>query len=166
MYGSIQRPTSFRVRFSQGLEVMAHLLFLLFLLVCIVPIWPIRVLDPGWLLSLAQQILKWAGLTLVGLSLLELARQLTPWRRHLRARRALVLGGAQLASLGFVLMIPLQIQLAWLIRVWTPLEASRSLFPLPSQQALAVEPSLNHGLIALVYSLLFCLASRRWPRLS
>jgi len=166
MYGLIHRPTSFRVRFSQGLEVMAHLLFLLFLLVCIVPIWPIRALDPGWLLSLSRQILKWAGLPLVGLSLLELARQLTPWRRHLRARRALVLGGAQLASLGFVLMIPLQIQLAWLLRAWTPLGASRLLLPLPSVQDLAVEPSLNHGPIALIYGLLFYLAARRWHRLS
>lgn len=98
-----------RARFSRRLEGLAHFVFLLFVLLCIVPIWPIRILDSFWLLRLGHQILQFAGLVLIGIAMVEFARKAAPWRRHLRARRALILSSMNMVAVGFLLLIPLQI---------------------------------------------------------
>ena len=109
MFRATEVSASARARFSRRLEGLAHFVFVLFVLLCIVPIWPLRILDPFWLLRLAHQILQFAGLVLMGIAMMELARKAAPWRRHLRARRALILSSVNMVAVGFLLLIPLQV---------------------------------------------------------
>ena len=109
MFRATEVSASARARFSRRLEGLAHFVFVLFVLLCIVPIWPLRILDPFWLLRLAHQILQFAGLVLMGIAMMELARKTAPWRRHLRARRALILSSVNMVAVGFLLLIPLQV---------------------------------------------------------
>ena len=161
MFWPINSTGPVRARCSRRLELLAHLVFVLFVLLCFVPIWPIRALDPPWLLRLGNQVLQSAGLVLIGIVMLEFARHIAPWRRHLRARRALILGSVNLASVGFLLMIPLQIFLVGM---------TRAIMSYPQNLELVSNVALESGLqrsafvrifLALGYALVFNLAGRQ-----
>ena len=161
MLWPINAPGPARARCSRRLELLAHLVFVLFMLLCFVPIWPIRALDPPWLLRLGNQVLQSAGLVLIGIVMLEFARHLAPWRRHLRARRALILSSVNLASVGFLLMIPLQIFLVGMTRVIMSNPQNLELM-----SSFALESSLQRSTfvrasLALGYALAFNLAGRQ-----
>jgi len=155
------RPEPVRGRLSQRLEILAHMVFGLFLWLCIVPIWPIRALDPVWLLSLGHRILQLAVLALMGIAVLDLARQVTPWRRHLRARRSLILNTASWISKGFLLTIPLQILLAWQARMLMSVPQQIQLFNSFSGEFQPFQSSPGPVVLALAYGVAFHLAGRR-----
>jgi hypothetical protein len=161
MFRATEVSASARARFSRRLEGLAHFVFVLFVLLCIVPIWPLRILDPFWLLRLAYQILQFAGLVLMGIAMMELARKTAPWRRHLRARRALILSSVNMVAVGFLLLIPLQI---------LPLKISElalvNILLLQSASSLGFQAVLQYlalvrASLALGYAILFFLAGRQ-----
>ena len=161
MFRATEVSASARARFSRRLEGLAHFVFVLFVLLCIVPIWPLRILDPFWLLRLAHQILQFAGLVLMGIAMMELARKTAPWRRHLRARRALILSSVNMVAVGFLLLIPLQI---------LPLKISElalvNILSLQSVSSLGFQAVLQYlalvrASLALGYAILFFLAGRQ-----
>ena len=161
MFRATEVSASARARFSRRLEGLAHFVFVLFVLLCIVPIWPLRILDPFWLLRLAYQILQFAGLVLMGIAMMELARKTAPWRRHLRARRALILSSVNMVAVGFLLLIPLQI---------LPLKISElalvNILSLQSVSSLGFQAVLQYlvlvrASLALGYAVLFFLVGRQ-----
>jgi hypothetical protein len=105
--------------------------------------------------------LQLAVLALMGIAVLDLARQVAPWRRHLRVRRSLILNTASWISKGFLLTIPLQILLAWQTRVLVAVPHQIQLFNSLAGELNPFQPSLGHVVLALAYGVAFHLAGRR-----
>ena len=131
------------------------------MLLCIVPIWPIRILDPFWLLRLGRQILQFAGLVLIGIAMVELARKTAPWRRHLRARRALMLSSVNMVAMGFLLLVPLQIFPLGMPQSIVENFQSLQPIPNPSLQTIMQYLALVRALLALGYAAVFFLLGRQ-----
>jgi len=93
---------------SRGLGVVAMALFVVFSTAVLGVAFPFLPLDPGWQLRMTGALIQSAPFPLVGLALLQLAMQLDPedpilWRRWRRCSRLAVA-----ATLGFLLLCPLQ----------------------------------------------------------
>jgi len=93
---------------------------------------PPRLLDPLWQLSSIKIAVEAAPLPLLGLALLHLAAYLSPANLGLQRRRGALARLAILASLGFLLIVPLQGH-----AVWTAYRRSNSVAN--QQQASATE---------------------------
>ncbi len=99
--------------FSDRLAVVAMALFAVYLISVLAFILPPRLLDPLWQLSSIKTALEAAPIPLLGLVLLYLAAYLWPANLRLQRRREALARLAILASLGFLLMVPLQGHAVW-----------------------------------------------------
>jgi hypothetical protein len=93
---------------SRTLSVVALVLFVLFATVLLGVLFPFQPLDAAWQLRMAAALINGVPFPLVGLALLHLAHDLEPRdpriQRRWRRCRELAVG----ASLGFLLLLPLQ----------------------------------------------------------
>lgn len=90
------------------LEALSLALLGLFVAAVLVSAWPAKILDPQWQLGLTADLINNGSLALVGAVLTPLALAFHPGSHRLRARRW-ALG----ASIGFLLLIPLQATAGW-----------------------------------------------------
>ena len=68
---------------------------------------PPRLLDPGWWLTVSTSLVNAVSIPIVGVVMVHLAAALSPYTTLIHQRRQLVSRLAAMASLGFLLMIPL-----------------------------------------------------------
>lgn len=96
------------LRSAPGLSVVALVLFVLFVSLVAAALFPLRLLDPAWQLRLAAALTNGAPFPLIGLALLRIAAELGPYDPQLNNRARLCSQLAVAASLGLLLLIPLQ----------------------------------------------------------
>jgi hypothetical protein len=82
-------------------------LFALFLIFVLSDIFPLRLLDPLWMITLASTLCNTSSIALSGLGLVHLASALNPSSLPLYSRRVLCSRFAAWASLGFLMLLPL-----------------------------------------------------------
>ena len=95
------------------LEALPLALLGIFLASVLVSGWPLKLLDPQWKLGLIGNLINTASLALVGALLTHLAIAFHPGSDRLRARHIAFRRWALAASLGFLLLIPLQMSAGW-----------------------------------------------------
>lgn len=83
-------------------------LFLLFISASLPGIFPIRLLQPSWLLRFAATLSTASPLALTGLALLQVAVALSPGEVRIKKRLRLFARLAALVALGFLILLPLQ----------------------------------------------------------
>lgn len=88
--------------------IVALVLFTAYLSIVLGEALPPRLLDPAWQIKVIGALVNASAFPLVGLTLLHLAADLELEDVHLRGRRRLASRLAIAASLGFLLLIPLQ----------------------------------------------------------
>lgn len=93
---------------SSSIPPLALALFVLFSTQVLGSLLPLRLLEPIWQLKLAATLTNYAPLALVGLGLQHLALELGTSEARLRRRHKRFCALSLLASLGFLLLIPLQ----------------------------------------------------------
>ncbi|MEA5414012.1 HpsJ family protein [Synechococcus sp. BA-132 BA5] len=98
---------------ADRLAVVAMALFAVYLISVLAFILPPRLLDPLWQLSSIKIAVEAAPIPLLGLALLHLAAYLCPANLRLQRRRDALARLAILASLGFLLIVPLQGHVVW-----------------------------------------------------
>jgi hypothetical protein len=112
----IETPHS-RIRegaiFADRMAAVAMSLFAVYLASVLVFIVPPRWFDPLWQLNTIKFAVDAASIPLLGLALLHLAAYLSPDGLQLQRRRETLARMAILASLGFLLMVPLQAHAVW-----------------------------------------------------
>ncbi|MCP9858750.1 MULTISPECIES: HpsJ family protein [unclassified Cyanobium] len=99
--------------FADRLAVVAMALFAVYLISVLAFILPPKLLDPLWQLSSIKIAVEAAPIPLLGLALLHLAAYLYPANLRLQRRRDALARLAILASLGFLLIVPLQGHVVW-----------------------------------------------------
>lgn len=99
--------------FADRLGVVALALFAVYLVSVLAFILPPRLLDPLWQLSSIKIAVESAPIPLLGLALLHLAAYIFPADIRLQRRRNALARLAILASMGFLLIIPLQGHAVW-----------------------------------------------------
>ena len=95
------------------LEALSLALLGLFVAAVVVSAWPAKILDPQWQLGLTADLINNGSLALVGALLTPLALAFQPGSHRLRARRDTFRRWALAASIGFLLLIPLQATAGW-----------------------------------------------------
>lgn len=97
-------------RFTAGgaLAGASTALFLLFITVVLPGIFPVRLLQPSWLLRFAAALATASPLALTGLALLQVAVAVSPGEEQIKKRFRLFARLAVLAALGFLILLPLQ----------------------------------------------------------
>lgn len=95
------------------LEALSLALLGLFVAAVVVSAWPAKILDPQWQLGLTADLINNGSLALVGALLTPLALAFQPGSHRLRARRDAFRRWALAASIGFLLLIPLQATAGW-----------------------------------------------------
>jgi hypothetical protein len=97
-------------------------------------LFPIALLNPAWLMRLATGLIGSAYLPLLGLISLNLAVYFYP-KQNLKTLRSSLAKWAVIASLGFLLLVPLQVWASWsLIRQdFSPLEKGKPAVDEPLQ---------------------------------
>jgi hypothetical protein len=95
------------------LEALSLALLGIFLATVLVSAWPPKLLDPQWQLSLIGILINNGSMALVGALLTHLAMAFNPGSDRLRARHIAFRRWALAASLGFLLLIPLQLSAGW-----------------------------------------------------
>ncbi|MCP9930880.1 HpsJ family protein [Cyanobium sp. AMD-g] len=118
--------------FADRLAMVAMALFCVYLISVLAFILPPRLLDPLWQLSNIKIAVEAAPIPLIGLALLYLAAYLCPANIQLQRRRKALARLAILASLGFLMIVPLQAHAVWTLY-------SRSNSVASEQQASATE---------------------------
>jgi hypothetical protein len=98
---------------ADRLAVVSTALLIFYVISVLAFILPPRLLDPIWQLSSIKIAVEAAPLALLGLALLHLAAYLCPANLGLQRRREALARLAILASLGFLLCIPLQGHAVW-----------------------------------------------------
>jgi len=101
------------VIFADRLAVVAKALFAVYLVSVLAAILPFRLLDLFWQLRSIKIITEAAPIPLLGLALLHLATYLCPDHIPIQKTRAAFARLAILASLGFLLLVPLQGHAVW-----------------------------------------------------
>jgi hypothetical protein len=99
--------------FADMLSVVATALFAVYLISVLAFILPPRFLDSPWQLSTIMLAVEAAPIPLLGLALLHLAANLGPANIQLQRRKERLARLAVLASLGFLLIVPLQAHALW-----------------------------------------------------
>jgi len=95
------------------LEALSLALLGIFLAAVLVSAWPPKLLDPNWQLGLIQNLINNGSLALLGALLTQLATHFHQGSDRLRARHFAFRRWALAASLGFLLLIPLQLSAGW-----------------------------------------------------
>ncbi len=95
------------------MEALSLALLGIFLAAVLVSAWPPKLLDPNWQLGLIQNLINNGSLALIGALLTHLAMAFHPGSDRLRARHIAFRRWALAASLGFLLLIPLQLSAGW-----------------------------------------------------
>ena len=95
------------------MEALSLALLGIFLASVLVPAWPPKILDPQWQLGLIGNLINNGSLALVGALLTHLAKVFDPGSDRLRARHNAFRKWALAASIGFLLLIPLQLSAGW-----------------------------------------------------
>lgn len=97
-------------RFPAGIALAgaSTALFLLFISASLPGIFPIRLLQPSWLLRFAATLSTASPLALTGLALLQVAVALSPGEERIKKRFRLLARLAALVALGFLILVPLQ----------------------------------------------------------
>jgi len=95
------------------LAALSIVLLVVFLAAVLTTALPPKLLDPQWQLQLAAALINNATLALVGALLLPMAAWVDPFNNRLRARSHAFRRWALAASLGFLLLIPLQVYAGW-----------------------------------------------------
>lgn len=90
------------------MEALSLGLLGIFLVAVVVGSWPPKIMDPQWQLGLTADLINNGSLALVGALLTPLALAFNPGSDRLRARRNTFRQWALAASIGFLLLIPLQ----------------------------------------------------------
>ena len=111
-----------RQRLAALAAATANGLLALFVLAVALPLLPLKLADPFWLLAFTGAFCSNGFLALLAVLLLNLAAALEPESRWHQARRLLVGRCSKFAVLGFWLLIPLQG-----LAAWRGLEAAQSL---------------------------------------
>ena len=110
-------PSSFAITTDPSLagvlEALSLALLGLFVAAVLVSAWPAKILDPQWQLGLTADLINNGSLALVGALLTPLALAFHPGSHRLRARRNAFRRWALGASIGFLLLIPLQATAGW-----------------------------------------------------
>jgi len=96
------------LRLASRLNVFGICLLLAYLLLVAAASLPLQILNPSWQLGLSTALVDNAAIALVGVALLQIAAFLDPEDERLQQRVAWVARLAILASLGFLLLIPLR----------------------------------------------------------
>lgn len=102
-----------RKRLASLLAAVANVLLLLFVLAVALPLLPLKLIDPFWLLAFTGAVCTNGFLALLAVVLLNLAAALLPQADWLMGRRQLVGGLCRWVALAFLLLIPLQGLAAW-----------------------------------------------------
>lgn len=97
---------------AQQLKLLALALFLLFITLVVNALVPPSLLNPAWLMRLASVLISNAFLPLIGLALLNQAAVFYPNKKLEDFSKSLA-QWAVLATLGFLLLLPLQIYASW-----------------------------------------------------
>ncbi len=87
-------------------------LFVIFLTLVLAAILPIKLIDPGWQLRLVSSLVNNAFIALVGLVLINLAPEFSTSEK-LNRRRLRIANLAVIASIGYLLIVPLQGLAIW-----------------------------------------------------
>jgi hypothetical protein len=95
------------------MEALSLGLLGIFLAAVVVGSWPPKIMDPQWQLGLTADLINSGSLALVGALLTPLALAFNPGSDRLRARRNAFRQWALAASIGFLLLIPLQAWASW-----------------------------------------------------
>jgi hypothetical protein len=99
--------------FADRLAVVSMALFVVYLVSVLAVILPFRLLDLLWQMRTIKAASEAASIPLLGLVLLHLAAYLSPDHIPIQKRRAALARLAILASLGFLLFVPLQGHAVW-----------------------------------------------------
>ncbi|MCT0207923.1 HpsJ family protein [Synechococcus sp. CS-1332] len=95
------------------LEALSIVLVVVFLAAVLTTALPPRLLDPQWQLGFTETLINNASLALIGALLLPLAGWFDPAHKRLRALWKAIHRCALAASLGFLLLVPLQGYAGW-----------------------------------------------------
>lgn len=101
-------PETSRPATLQGLGLVGVAFFVLFLTLVSGSVFPIRLLEPSWQAEVAARLINSAPFALVGLALHQIAVALNPLDKTLRNRHKRFAQRALAASVGFLLLLPLQ----------------------------------------------------------
>jgi len=107
------------------LEALSLVLLGLFVAAVLVSAWPAKILDPHWQLALTADLINNGSLALVGALLTPLALAFQPGSPRLRARRDAFRRWALAASIGFLLLIPVQATAGWNLYRMVSIKAER-----------------------------------------
>lgn len=105
------------------LEALSIVLLAVFLAAVLSTALPPRLLDPQWQLGFTEVLINNASLALIGALLLPLSRGFDSARKQMRGRWNAFRRSALAASLGFLLLVPLQGYAGW--RFYTTVTASQ-----------------------------------------
>lgn len=105
------------------LEALSIVLLVVFLAAVLTTALPPRLLDPQWQLGSTEVLINNASLALIGALLLPLSRGLDQAHKHRRTPGKAFRRGALAASLGFLLLVPLQGYAGW--KFYSTVTASR-----------------------------------------
>ena len=101
------------IQLVSRLNVIGLVLMLAYLLLVLASAFPLRLLNPAWQVQFTGAIVDNAAIPLLGLTLLHLAAFFDPEDEWLQARLGWLARLAVLASLGFLLLIPLRAYNIW-----------------------------------------------------
>lgn len=90
------------------LGIVALVLFGLFAIILLGDAFPFKPMDPTWQMKMTRVLIGASGFPLVGLALMHLGSELEPADRILAGRRRLCSRLGILATIGFLLLVPLQ----------------------------------------------------------
>lgn len=103
-----------RLQADAGLiALIASALLMVFALNVLLQAIPLQILNPAWQLRLVGSITANSGFAITGFALLHLAANLDPLNQRLADRRRFARRWALAAAIGFLLLIPLQLNAVW-----------------------------------------------------
>lgn len=139
----LSERSSQKSRYGSQLKVAALSLFIFYATLVVNALIPPSLLNPAWLMRLASVLIGNAFLPLLGLALISLAVIVEPSRKLENYSKSLA-RWAVLASLGFLLLLPLQAWSAWrLIRDdFSSLERGK---PSPDEPLQAMETAIRQA---------------------
>lgn len=94
---------------STTLWVAGQVLLFSYVVAVLTSIWPLQLLDPGWRLNAATNLIDNGGIALIGLVCIHLAAQLDSRNLRRQARRQRIARLALTAMAGFLFLVPLHV---------------------------------------------------------
>lgn len=130
-------------RLARQLVAAATGFFIFFGTIVINMFFPVVLLNPAWLMRLATGLIGNAYLPLMGLISVHLAAYLHP-KPSLEGLRGSLAKWAVIASLGFLLLVPLQVWASWSLiqQNFSPLEKGK---PAPDEPLQAMEKAIREA---------------------